>query len=129
VDQVFDPCTNLAAGATILAESYHRSGSLNGALSLYNTGRPDSNIGAAYARKVFGQAGVQVPAIPGGKLAELPKAPSFDANPTAMKAVRLTITPSPFAAGAFAREDDFTARELALNRFWARDNDVFLELR
>jgi type IV secretion system protein VirB1 len=98
VDQVFDPCTNLAAGATILAESYHKAGSLNGALSLYNTGRPDSNIGAAYARRVFGQAGVQVPAIPGGKLAELPKAPSFDANPTAMKAVRLTITPSPFAA-------------------------------
>lgn len=99
VEQVFDPCTNLAAGATILAANYAKAGSLDGALSLYNTGRLDSNIGAAYARKVFGQAGVQVPTIPGGKLAELPEAPSFDANPTAMKAVRLTITPSPLAAG------------------------------
>ncbi len=100
VEQVFDPCTNLAAGATILAANYAKAGSLGGALSLYNTGRLDSNIGAAYARKVFGQAGVQVPAIPGGKLAELPKVPSsFDTNPANLAAVRLTITPSPLAAG------------------------------
>jgi type IV secretion system protein VirB1 len=56
-------------------------------------------IGATYAQKVFGQAGVQVPAIPGGQLAKLPEASSFATNPAAMAAVRLTVTPSPFAAG------------------------------
>jgi len=102
VEQVFDPCTNIAAGANILAASYGRAGSLGGALSMYNTGRSDSKIGATYAQKVFGQAGVQVPAIPGGQLAKLPKlqeASSFAANPAAMAAVRLTATPSPYAAG------------------------------
>ena len=102
VEQVFDPCTNIAAGANILAASYGRAGSLGGALSMYNTGRFDSKIGAAYTQKVFGQAGVQVPAIPGGQLAKLPElvvASSFATNPAAMAAVRLTVTPSPFAAG------------------------------
>ena len=102
VEQVFDPCTNIAAGANILAAGYARTGSLGGALSMYNTGRSDSTIGAAYAQKVFGQAGVQVPAIPGGQLAKLPKlqeASSFAANPAAMAAVQLTVRPSPFVAG------------------------------
>jgi type IV secretion system protein VirB1 len=99
VQQVFDPCTNIEAGAKILAAGYSRAGSLGGALSMYNTGRSDSKIGATYAQKVFGQAGVQVPAIPGGQLAKLPEASSFATNPAAMAAVRLTVTPSPFAAG------------------------------
>lgn len=99
VEQVFDPCTNIAAGANILAASYGRAGSLGGALSMYNTGRFDSKIGATYAQKVFGQAGVNVPRIPGGQLAKLPETSSFAANPAAMAAVRLTVTPSPFAAG------------------------------
>jgi type IV secretion system protein VirB1 len=99
VEQVFDPCTNIAAGAKILAAGYPRAGSLGGALSRYNTGRSDSKIGAAYAQKVFEHAGVQVPAIPGGHLAKLPEVSSFATNPAAMSAVRLTVTPSPFAAG------------------------------
>jgi type IV secretion system protein VirB1 len=102
VEQVFDPCTNVAAGASILAMGYQRAGSLGGALSMYNTGRVDSKIGVTYAKKVFGQAGVQVPAIPGGQLAKLPErvgASSFATNPAAMAAVRLTVTPSPLAAG------------------------------
>ena len=99
VDQVFDPCTNIAAGAKILAAGYGRTGSLGGALSMYNTGRSDSKIGATYAKKVFGQAGVQVPAIPGGQLAKLPEVSSFAPNPAALAALRLTVTPSPFAAG------------------------------
>jgi type IV secretion system protein VirB1 len=102
VEQVFDPCTNITAGASILAAGYGRTGSLGSALSMYNTGRSDSKIGAAYAQNVFGQAGVQVPAIPGGQLAKLPKLPeasSFAANPATPAAVRLTVTPSPFAAG------------------------------
>ena len=107
VDQVFDPCTNIAAGAAILAAGYQKSGSLGGALSTYNTGRSDSKIGAAYAQKVFWQAGVKVqdvkvpaiPAIPGGQLATLPDAYSFTAGPSTLPPVRLAVTPSPSAAG------------------------------
>jgi len=99
VEQVFDPCTNIAAGARILAAGYRRTGSLGGALSMYNTGRSDSKIGATYAQKVFGKAGVKVPTIPGGYLAKLPEGSSFAPNPAAMAAVRLTVTPSSFAAG------------------------------
>lgn len=102
VDQVFDPCTNLAAGARILAAGYEKTGALGAALSAYNTGRSDSKIGDAYAQKVFGQAGVKVPAIPGGQLARLPEldvASFLKAQPTTMPSVRLTVTPSPFAAG------------------------------
>jgi len=99
VEQVFDPCTNLAAGAHILTTGYQKAGSLGGALSIYNTGRPDSTVGANYAQSVFGQAGAKVPAIPGGQLAKLPEVSSFATNPAAMAAVRLTVTPSPFAAG------------------------------
>ena len=101
VEQVFDPCTNIAAGARILTMGYQRTGSLGGALSIYNTGRVDSKIGVTYVQKVYGQAGVQVPAIPGGQMAKLPEragASSFAANPAAM-AVRLKVTPSPLAAG------------------------------
>ncbi|MDI1246696.1 MAG: transglycosylase SLT domain-containing protein [Rhodoferax sp.] len=104
IDQVFDPCINIAAGAAILAAGYKKAGSLGGALSTYNTGRPDSKIGAAYAQKVFVQAGVKmpdvkVPAIPGGQLAKLPDVSSSVSNPTALPPVRLVVMPSPFAAG------------------------------
>jgi type IV secretion system protein VirB1 len=98
VEQVFDPCTNIAAGANILAAGYERSGSLGSALSIYNTGRSDSKIGVAYAQKVFQQAGVKVPGIPGGQLAKLPEMSSFAAKP-ALAQVRLAVTPSPSAAG------------------------------
>lgn len=102
VDQVFDPCTNIAAGSRILVAGYQRTGSLSGALSMYNTGRSDSKMGTTYAQKVFEHAGVQVAAIPGGQLARLPtleEKSAFVTNPAAMAAVRLTVTPSPFAAG------------------------------
>lgn len=104
VDQVFDPCTNIATGAAILTAGYQKTGSLGGALSTYNTGRSDSKIGAAYAQKVFGQAGVRtpdvkVPGIPGGQLAKLPDAPTFTADPSTLPPVRLAVTPSPSAAG------------------------------
>lgn len=98
VNQIFDPCTNIAAGARILATGYERTGSLGGALSMYNTGRADSKIGVAYAQKVFGQAGATVPGIPGGQLAKLPEASSFATHPATLPPVRLVITPSPFAA-------------------------------
>jgi type IV secretion system protein VirB1 len=99
VEQVFDPCTNIAAGANILAAGYKRTGSLGGALSIYNTGRSDSKIGRAYAQKVFDQAGVKVPGIPGGQLAKLSVGSSFATNPAVLPPMRLVVTPSPVAAG------------------------------
>lgn len=75
VEQVMDPCTNVSAGAKILEGNYKRTRDLNSALSMYNTGRADSSIGRAYTEKVFRHAGVVVPAIPGGRLPELPDAP------------------------------------------------------
>jgi type IV secretion system protein VirB1 len=99
VEQVFDPCTNIAAGANILAAGYQRSGSLGTALSIYNTGRADSKIGRAYAQKVFDQAGVKVPGIPGGQLAKLSVGSSFATNPAVLPPMRLVVTPSPVAAG------------------------------
>ena len=99
VEQVFDPCTNIAAGANILAAGYERSGSLGSALSIYNTGRSDSKIGRAYAQKVFDQAGVKVPGIPGGQLAKLSVGSSFATNPAVLPPMRLVVTPSPVAAG------------------------------
>lgn len=104
VDQVFDPCTNIAAGAAILAAGFQRTGSLTGALSTYNTGRPDSKIGADYALKVYGQAGVKtpdarVPGIPGGQLAKLPDTLPFSTSPISQPPIRLLVTPSPSVAG------------------------------
>ncbi len=104
VDQVFDPCTNIAAGASILAAGFQRTGSLSGALSTYNTGRPDSKIGADYAQKVYGQAGVKapdakVPGIPGGQLAKLPDRLPFNANQISPPPIRLLVTTPPSVAG------------------------------
>lgn len=72
VEQVFEPCENIAAGAKVLENGYKKTGSLPQALSMYNTGRPNSPVGQKYAESVFRHAGATVPAIPGGKLADLP---------------------------------------------------------
>jgi type IV secretion system protein VirB1 len=99
VAQVFDPCINIAVGAKILAAGYKKTGSLGNALSIYNTGRSDSKVGLAYAQKVFQQANVTVPRIPGGQLAKLPKLSSSATNPAALPPVRLAVTLSPLAGG------------------------------
>jgi len=97
IEEVFDPCQNVAAGAKILGAAYQRSGNLPGALSAYNTGSSKSKIGAVYSAKVFGQAGVVVPAIPGGRVADLPNLPVL--NGEILPPVRLTVRPSPFYSG------------------------------
>lgn len=99
VEQVFDPCTNIAAGASILAAGYKKTGSLRGALGIYNTGQPDSRVAAAYAQRVFAQAGVKVPAIPGGQLPKFAATFSSVTAPATVEPVRLMVTPSPLAAG------------------------------
>ncbi len=72
VQQVFSPCTNLRAAQRILIGAYRQAGangtqSLDGAFQAYNSG--NTNGDGHYARVVYHQAGVEVPAIPGGQLA------------------------------------------------------------
>lgn len=48
------PCINVAVGADVLHQGLARTGgALAPALSMYNTGRPDSSVGAVYAARVL----------------------------------------------------------------------------
>ena len=72
VTNVFNPCTNLEAAQRILVGAYHQAGasgtqSLYGAFQAYNSGNTSGD--GHYAQVVYRQAGVEVPAIPGGQLA------------------------------------------------------------
>lgn len=59
--QMFDPCTNIAAGARILTESYHRAAQKHGegtqallmAISSYNTGSFERGFRNGYVDKVM----------------------------------------------------------------------------
>jgi len=67
VEQVFDPCTNLQAGARVLRDGLERHGSIIPALSHYNTGKPDSPRGLRYAAAVLqrlGSGGVPLRGVP-----------------------------------------------------------------
>jgi len=56
------PCKNIAIGADVLAQGLAATGGvLTQALSMYNTGRPDSSVGAAYAARVLSRFGGAVP--------------------------------------------------------------------
>lgn len=65
---VFDPCTNLQAAATVLADCYDRAAprhqsaqaALRAALSCYNTGNFSLGFRNGYVAKVAAQAGVKV---------------------------------------------------------------------
>ena len=72
IPQAFDACRNIHAAQTILLDAYHAAGaagvsSLKGAFEAYNSGQITGDRG--YANGVFRNAGVEVPAIPGGRLA------------------------------------------------------------
>ena len=72
VRQVFNPCSNLRAAQRILIGAYRQAGSagtqsLDGAFQAYNSGNTSGD--GHYAKVVYRQAGVEVPAIPGGQLA------------------------------------------------------------
>lgn len=56
------PCINVAVGADVLASGLAATGgALAPALSMYNTGRPDSTVGAAYAARVLAKLGEGAP--------------------------------------------------------------------
>ncbi|NYT24510.1 transglycosylase SLT domain-containing protein [Alcaligenaceae bacterium] len=68
---VFDPCRNLTAAQTVLAECYTRAlpthndpqQALRAALSCYNTGNFRRGFTNGYVGKVLTQAGIKVPAL------------------------------------------------------------------
>ncbi len=72
IRQTFNACDNLNAAQRILVGAYRQAGangarSLAGAFEAYNSGRTWGDQG--YAQGVFRNAGVEIPAIPGGQLA------------------------------------------------------------
>jgi len=70
IEQALQPCENLRAAQAVLLDGWRRSDDLRATLSAYNTGKLRSPVGAAYGAQVFGKAGVTVPAIPGGQMAQ-----------------------------------------------------------
>lgn len=68
---VFDPCLNLKAAQTVLADCYARASkqfadeqkALQAALSCYNTGNFEKGFSNGYVGKVLAQAGIKVPAL------------------------------------------------------------------
>lgn len=68
-ETVFDPCTNLRAGAALLADNYSRArvaghaDPLRAALSEYNTGSRAKGLFNGYVRKVYAAATGRTPAL------------------------------------------------------------------
>lgn len=56
VDEIFDVCTNLRAGAKVFGDAYIKNnGNAISALSAYNTGSPVKGITNGYVKKVLSQ--------------------------------------------------------------------------
>ncbi|MGA5726604.1 lytic transglycosylase domain-containing protein [Ralstonia thomasii] len=68
VDQVFEPCTNVTAAATVLSWGYERARrtygagqqALHAAISAYNTGSLSRGFANGYVQKVVSNAGLRV---------------------------------------------------------------------
>jgi type IV secretion system protein VirB1 len=90
IEDAFDPCRSLAAGALVLQAGYARSNAgrvgpqaaLQTAFSFYNTGRPDRGFANGYVGKVTRAAAYIVPAI--GAQATVPPTKSLEPNPFAL---------------------------------------------
>lgn len=84
VEQIFDPCTNLAAGAKILRDNYANAAqryslpqeALGAALSAYNTGNHQGGFANGYVAKVTAAASLSHPlALAEPKQARQPGSP------------------------------------------------------
>lgn len=85
VEQSFDACSNLQASQQVLVDAFKRSGGdLQKTLQIYNTGKAS---GSQYASKVYGKAGVVVPAIPGGAMASWTKKDMDKSNAVVAKLI------------------------------------------
>ncbi len=93
-DNVFDPCTNLAAAGAVLAGNYHKVSAglhpqraLRIALSMYNTGSQSRGFSNGYVGKVVGNAGFSDGIQPVSlRLAALPVDPGTPASAAAQLA-------------------------------------------
>ncbi|MFT0850619.1 transglycosylase SLT domain-containing protein [Achromobacter sp. F4_2707] len=88
---VFDPCRNLTAAQTVLADCYARAlpahkdpqQALRAALSCYNTGNFRRGFTNGYVGKVLTQAGIKVPALaPEPDTTESPEEADTPAQPS-----------------------------------------------
>ena len=110
VAQVIGPCANIHAAQTILLRGWKQSGGdLRGALSAYNTGNTGSGVGAQYAAQVFSRAGVIVPAIPGGKLANWTLAGAGQTG-SSLPPIRAVITWTPQASPLSPKSNGLAVR-------------------
>lgn len=81
---VFDPCMNLKAAQTVLADCYARAlkqfndeqQALQAALSCYNTGNFEKGFANGYVSKVLAQAGIKVPALKAPQASKKQKQPA-----------------------------------------------------
>jgi len=104
---VFDPCRNLAAAQTVLANCYARAlpqhqepqQALRAALSCYNTGNFTRGFRNGYVGKVLAQANIKVPAL-------TPQADDETSAKPDRKAASESPTTEPQPPGA---QDGFTA--------------------
>jgi len=86
---VFDPCRNLAAAQTVLADCYARAlpqhqdpqQALRAALSCYNTGNFTGGLRNGYVGKVLAQANIKVPALTPQASDEATSTPDSNAAP------------------------------------------------
>lgn len=104
-ENVFDPCTNVRAGATVLTENYVRATRTHGpgqralqaALSQYNTGSTTRGFANGYVGKVTRaaskRAGVAVPVLAPSPLPPSP-APSAPALPSGVAPARAWNAPT-----------------------------------
>lgn len=91
VEQSFDACSNLQASQQVLVDAYKRAGGdLKGTLQIYNSGKA---AGSQYASRVYGKAGVVVPAIPGGAMAAWTKKDMIASSAHAHTAKTATAQP------------------------------------
>lgn len=98
-DNVFDPCTNIAAAGVVIAGNYHRVSAglhpqraLRIALSMYNTGSQSRGFANGYVGRVVGNAGF-----------------SDGIRPVAVRIAALTPTDAGKPAGAAAQLADLVA--------------------
>ena len=98
VENALVPCTNLRAAQLVLKLAWQQSGhDLRRTLAAYNTGKTDSSVGAHYSAKVFSNAGVLVPEIPGGQMAAWTKH-ELSWAPSRLPAIRPILTWTPAAS-------------------------------
>lgn len=59
VEDLFDPCVNLLAGSIVYQKAFNQYGSVEKALSVYNTGNPVDGFKNGYVRKVLSKSYVK----------------------------------------------------------------------